>query len=224
MTHFPLNGGRRSRSTPKTHHINTVNALISRYRNFICPFCGPASRNLRGYGGWHAARENRDRDYLTIFKALLNAQENAKTLCRHLCSKGADGYAKLAASGGIELFAVGTKPGTRDIYWMSPFRPATVHPALTRRGRFDRASRPSQRVYRRQEAPRCYSAWAHIAFAVLSPPRDSVRRADETDKRSARSARVVPFGATIPHPTDQRDRDVPSDPERSDTQPWQPAV
>lgn len=81
MTHFALNGGRRSRSTPKTHHINTVNALISRYRDFIRPFCGPASRNLRGYGRWHAARENRDRNYLTIFKALLNAQENANTLC-----------------------------------------------------------------------------------------------------------------------------------------------
>ncbi len=27
ITHFALNGGKQSRCTPKTHHINTVNAL-----------------------------------------------------------------------------------------------------------------------------------------------------------------------------------------------------
>lgn len=81
ITHFALNGGRRSRRTPKTHHINTVNALISRYREFIRPFCGHASRNLKSYGRWHAARENNDRDYLTIFRAFLDAPQFANTLC-----------------------------------------------------------------------------------------------------------------------------------------------
>ena len=50
IPHFALNGGRRSKSTPKTHHINTVNALIGRYRTFIKPFCGPATTNLTAYG------------------------------------------------------------------------------------------------------------------------------------------------------------------------------
>ncbi|SFE04309.1 hypothetical protein SAMN04515678_105306, partial [Roseivivax sediminis] len=81
ITHFALNGGKRSRRMPKTHHINTVNALISRYRDFIRPFCGPASRNLRAYGRWHAARENGDRDYLSIFKAFLDTPRPANTLC-----------------------------------------------------------------------------------------------------------------------------------------------
>ena len=58
-----------------------MNALISRYRNFIRPFCGPASQNLKAYGRWHAARENGDRDYLSIFKAFLDAPKPANTLC-----------------------------------------------------------------------------------------------------------------------------------------------
>jgi len=35
ITHFALNGGKRPRRTPKAHHINTVNASIRRYRDFI---------------------------------------------------------------------------------------------------------------------------------------------------------------------------------------------
>lgn len=81
ITHFALNAGKRSRRTPKTHHINTVNALIGRYRDFIRPFCGPASQNLKAYGRWHAARENGDRDYLSVFKAFLDAPRPANTLC-----------------------------------------------------------------------------------------------------------------------------------------------
>lgn len=77
IPHFALNKGRRSRSTPKTHHINTVNALISRYRSFIRPFCGPATKNLAAYGRWHAARENMDRNYISIFKHFAGAN----TLC-----------------------------------------------------------------------------------------------------------------------------------------------
>ncbi|MFT5364309.1 MAG: hypothetical protein ACI9VX_001941, partial [Dinoroseobacter sp.] len=52
--------GRRTKRTPRSHHINTVNALISRFRTFMQPFCGPASKNLAAYGRWHAARNNAD--------------------------------------------------------------------------------------------------------------------------------------------------------------------
>lgn len=47
---FALNAGRRSKRTPRSHHINTVNALIGRFRAFMQPFCGPASKNLAAYG------------------------------------------------------------------------------------------------------------------------------------------------------------------------------
>jgi hypothetical protein len=62
IPHFALNGGKRSSRTPKSHHINTVNALISRYREFARPFRGPSTKYLSGYGRWHAARENADRE------------------------------------------------------------------------------------------------------------------------------------------------------------------
>jgi len=81
ITHFALNAGRRCRRTPKTHHINTVNSLIGRYRAFVKPFCGPASRYLLAYGRWHAARENTDRNYLSIFKRFLEQPHSANTLC-----------------------------------------------------------------------------------------------------------------------------------------------
>ena len=58
IPHFALNAGRRSKRTPSSHHINTVNALIGRFRAFMQPFCGPASKNLAAYGRWHAARDN----------------------------------------------------------------------------------------------------------------------------------------------------------------------
>lgn len=74
---FALNGGRRSRNTPKSHHINTVNALIGRYRTFIRAFRGPATKNLVAYGRWHAARDNADRNYLSVFRHL----SGANTLC-----------------------------------------------------------------------------------------------------------------------------------------------
>ena len=58
IPHFVLVAGRRSKRTPRSHHINTVNALIP-FRTFMQPFCGPASKNLTAYGRWHAAREQR---------------------------------------------------------------------------------------------------------------------------------------------------------------------
>ena len=49
IPHFAPNAGRRSKRTPQSHHINTVNALIGRFRAFMQPFCGPSSRNLATY-------------------------------------------------------------------------------------------------------------------------------------------------------------------------------
>lgn len=81
IPHFVLVKGRRGKNTPKTHHINTVNALIARFRAFLAPFCGPASKNLTAYGRWHAARDNADRDYHSIFKLLLSSSGPANTVC-----------------------------------------------------------------------------------------------------------------------------------------------
>ena len=55
-----------SKRTPRSHHINTVNALIGRFRGFMKPFCGPASKNLAAYGRWHAARDNTDFSLLPL--------------------------------------------------------------------------------------------------------------------------------------------------------------
>lgn len=66
IPHLALNAGRRFKRTPRSHHINTVNALIGRFRAFMQPFCGPASKNLAAYGRWHAARDDASRDYADV--------------------------------------------------------------------------------------------------------------------------------------------------------------
>ena len=76
-----LVAGRRSKRTPRSHHINTVNALIGRFRTFMQPFCGPSSKNLTAYGRWHAARENADRSYLDVLRMLLASAPCANTVC-----------------------------------------------------------------------------------------------------------------------------------------------
>ena len=81
IPHFALNAGRRTKRTPRSHHINTVNALISRFRAFMQPFCGPASKNLAAYGRWHAARNNADRSYLDALRLLLASDPRANTIC-----------------------------------------------------------------------------------------------------------------------------------------------
>ena len=81
IPHFALNAGRRTKCTPRSHHINTVNALISRFRAFMQPFCGPASKNLATYGRWHAARNNADRSYLDVLRLLLASGPRANTIC-----------------------------------------------------------------------------------------------------------------------------------------------
>ena len=81
IPHFALNAGRRSKRTPRSHHINTVNGLISRFRSFMRPFCGPASRNLAAYGRWHAARDNEGRGYLEMLRRMLASGPLANTVC-----------------------------------------------------------------------------------------------------------------------------------------------
>jgi len=81
IPHFALNAGRRSKRTPRSHHINTVNALIGRFRSFMQPFCGPASKNLSAYGRWHAARDNTSRDYADVLRLLLTSGPRTNTVC-----------------------------------------------------------------------------------------------------------------------------------------------
>jgi len=81
IPHFALNAGRRTKRTPRSHHINTVNALISRFRAFMQPFFGPASKNLAAYGRWHPARNNADRSYLDALRLLLASGPRANTIC-----------------------------------------------------------------------------------------------------------------------------------------------
>lgn len=81
IPHFALNGGRRSKRTPRSHHINTVNALIGRFRAFMQPFCGPASKNLAAYGRWHAARDNAATSYIDALRPLLASGPRTNTVC-----------------------------------------------------------------------------------------------------------------------------------------------
>jgi transposase-like protein len=81
ILHFALNAGRRSKRTPRSHHINTVNALIGRFRTFMQPFCGPASKNLAAYGRWHAARDNANRSHSDVLRLLLVPNHRANTIC-----------------------------------------------------------------------------------------------------------------------------------------------
>lgn len=68
MGYWMLVGGRRSRLTPTTYHLNTVNSLHARWKAFLKPFRGPATRNLDGYARWLIARCD---GYLPVFRRLL---------------------------------------------------------------------------------------------------------------------------------------------------------
>jgi len=81
IPHNALNGRRRSKRTPRSHHINTVNALIGRFRAFMQPLCGPASKNLAAYGRWHAARHDADRSYLDVLRLLFDSGPRINTVC-----------------------------------------------------------------------------------------------------------------------------------------------
>jgi len=81
IPHFALNAGRRSKRTPRSHHINTVNALIGRFHAFMRPFCGPASKNLPAYARWHAARDNVGRSHRDVLGLLLASGPRTNTVC-----------------------------------------------------------------------------------------------------------------------------------------------
>lgn len=81
ISHFVLVSGRRPKRTPRSHHIDTVNALIGRFRESMQPFRGPASKTLAAYGRWHAARENADRSYLEVLRLLLASGDPTNTVC-----------------------------------------------------------------------------------------------------------------------------------------------
>ncbi|WP_176556282.1 IS1595 family transposase [Rubellimicrobium rubrum] len=68
LGYWMLVAGRRSRITPATYHLNTVNGLHARWKTFRRPFCGPATKNLDGYARWMLARAE---GYLPAFRRLL---------------------------------------------------------------------------------------------------------------------------------------------------------
>lgn len=68
MGYQVLIAGRRTKAMPKSCHLNTVNGLHSRWKAFLLPFCGPASKNLDAYARWYLARRS---GYLPAFQALL---------------------------------------------------------------------------------------------------------------------------------------------------------
>ena len=59
MEHFIVGSKPGTRIASPSHHIQTINSLHSRYRRFIRPFCGPASKYLQGYVQWFIARDIR---------------------------------------------------------------------------------------------------------------------------------------------------------------------
>ena len=60
--------------------MSTVHFLIGRFRGFMQPFCGPASRNLAAYGRWHAARDNLGRSHRDVLSLLLVSGPHANTI------------------------------------------------------------------------------------------------------------------------------------------------
>jgi hypothetical protein len=68
LGYWMLVAGRRSRHTPNTYHLNTVNSLHAQWTTFVRPFCGPAAKNLEGYARWLIARRA---GYLSAFRSLL---------------------------------------------------------------------------------------------------------------------------------------------------------
>ncbi|NKX28588.1 IS1595 family transposase [Rhodobacteraceae bacterium R_SAG6] len=59
MEHFVVGGAKGKAKATASHHIQNINSLHSRYEDFIRQFKGPASKYLRGYLDWFAARMHR---------------------------------------------------------------------------------------------------------------------------------------------------------------------
>lgn len=56
LPHYRLDAKRGPRVIQTAFHIQTVNSLHSRFKEFIRPFCGPATKNLPAYLAWFIAR------------------------------------------------------------------------------------------------------------------------------------------------------------------------
>lgn len=56
LEHFVVGSKPGKRVASGCYHIQNVNSLHARYKGFITPFCGPASKNLNGYIRWLEAR------------------------------------------------------------------------------------------------------------------------------------------------------------------------
>ena len=60
LPHYQIDATHGPRVIQAAFHIQTVNSLHSRFKAFIRPFCGPATKNLSAYIAWfigkHPAR------------------------------------------------------------------------------------------------------------------------------------------------------------------------
>lgn len=56
MPHYKLDAKRGPKVIQAAFHIQTVNNMHSRFKAFIRPFCGPATKNLSAYIAWFIAR------------------------------------------------------------------------------------------------------------------------------------------------------------------------
>lgn len=56
IEHFVVGSKAGTRVALGCYHIQNVNSLHARYKRFIKPFCGPASKNLNGYIRWLEVR------------------------------------------------------------------------------------------------------------------------------------------------------------------------
>ncbi|WP_411976541.1 hypothetical protein [Sulfitobacter faviae] len=54
--HFVVGSKPGTRVASRCYHIQNVNSLHARYKEFIKPFCGPATKNLSGYIRWLEVR------------------------------------------------------------------------------------------------------------------------------------------------------------------------
>ena len=56
LEHFVVGSKPGTRVASGCYHIQNVNSLHARYKRFIKPFCGPATKNLSGYIRWLEVR------------------------------------------------------------------------------------------------------------------------------------------------------------------------
>lgn len=70
LAHFQVHNAPGKRLATPAHHIQNVNALHSRYKAFIRPFKGPASKYLEGYLRWFLVQNERSAG--EVFAAMIS--------------------------------------------------------------------------------------------------------------------------------------------------------